>query len=694
VTTIQQIGPQEAAGAEYILRISRLTVDKLGVKLYDKASAVVAELVANAWDADAAEVVVRIPLGTELARKDETKDRGYLIEVIDNGHGMTPDEARRDYLEVGRDRRTHTEQGTKSRERGRPVMGRKGIGKLAPFGICKIIEVISSGGEKTTEGYLTTHFTMRFEDIVKDSDTDVPLDSGELDGTYQPERGTTIRLSDFRPRKVPVRDVFFRQLGRRFALAEKSDFVVYVEDTRAETAEREVVPQLDVEVLEHTRLDLAPYAVEIKDDQGQTEQELPVSGWLALAREAYKDEEMTGVRIYARGKIVATTRDFEQPAGYTGEYAIRSYLVGEVHVEWLDEDDGEDLVRTDRQDILWDSELGDALREWGKERIVQLGNMAKEPRRKRVRDTFLERSQIAERAEDRFADKSIVDAAVELAQQIGGFAAEDELADDDYISDLTDVILSVAPHRALIDAFQEFSQLTLDSENPPTLESLVDLFSKTRIAELASYSQIAAERVRVIQELERLLYEQTSDEAALQRILTEGPWLIEPTWTVISQNQGLLTFKQAFEQFWKKRTGGEVELAIEYGKKRPDFVLVSVGGMLHIVEIKAPGHAFDDTDFERLHNYAEAFSEFGDKNKVVMSSFPEGWRIDLVADDVSLKDKIKKRAYDSLVQNGQLKQISWNDFAYRAKHAHEEFLSVQEKIRHFLQEEEAGDAAA
>lgn len=457
---------------------------------------------------------------------------------------------------------------------------------------------------------------------------------------------------------------------------------------------REVVPHLNVEVLEHTRLDLAPYPVQIKDDEGQTEQELPVTGWLALAKEAYKDEEMTGVRVYARGKIVATTRDFEQPAGYTGEYTIRSYLVGELHVEWLDEDQGEDLIRTDRQDILWDSELGDALREWGKERIVQLGNMAKEPRRKRVRDTFLERSQIAARAEDKFTDKAIVDAAIELAQQIGGFAAEDELADDDYVSDLTDVILSVAPHRALIDAFQEFSQLTLDSDAPPTLDSLVELFSKTRVAELASYSQIAAERVRVIQELERLLYEQTSDESALQRILTEGPWLIEPTWTVISQNQGLLTFKQAFEQFWKKRTGDEVELAIEYGKKRPDFVLVSVGGMLHIVEIKAPGHAFDDKDFERLHNYAEAFGEFADKNKGVMSSFPERWRIDLVADEASIKDKIKKRAYDSLVQNGQLKQMSWNDFAYRARHAHEEFLTVQEKLHRFLDEQETGDAAA
>ncbi|MHB8211546.1 MAG: hypothetical protein ACYDDP_09425 [Acidithiobacillus sp.] len=48
-----------ANGSPYHLRISRLTVDKLGVKLYDKAGAVVAELIANGYDADAETVSVR-----------------------------------------------------------------------------------------------------------------------------------------------------------------------------------------------------------------------------------------------------------------------------------------------------------------------------------------------------------------------------------------------------------------------------------------------------------------------------------------------------------------------------------------------------------------------------------------------------------------------------------------------------------
>jgi hypothetical protein len=86
---------------------------------------------------------------------------------------------------------------------------------------------------------------------------------------------------------------------------------------------------------------------------------------------------MAGVRIYARQKIVATTRDFEQPAGVTGEFAIRSYLVGEVHAEWLDADDGDGLMRTDRRSIIWDSQYGEALRAWALlwDRSVQSGRM-------------------------------------------------------------------------------------------------------------------------------------------------------------------------------------------------------------------------------------------------------------------------------------------------------------------------------
>ena len=54
---------------EYTMRISRRTVDKLGVKLYDKVSAVIAELIANSYDADAREVCSTCPYGTVSRKK-------------------------------------------------------------------------------------------------------------------------------------------------------------------------------------------------------------------------------------------------------------------------------------------------------------------------------------------------------------------------------------------------------------------------------------------------------------------------------------------------------------------------------------------------------------------------------------------------------------------------------------------------
>ena len=55
-----------AEETKYTMRISRTTIDKLGIKLYDKVSAAVAELIANAYDADAENVTVTLPLNRWL----------------------------------------------------------------------------------------------------------------------------------------------------------------------------------------------------------------------------------------------------------------------------------------------------------------------------------------------------------------------------------------------------------------------------------------------------------------------------------------------------------------------------------------------------------------------------------------------------------------------------------------------------
>ncbi|MCY3849257.1 MAG: ATP-binding protein [Acidimicrobiaceae bacterium] len=654
----------------YSMRISRLTIDKLGVKLYDRASAVIAELIANSYDADARNVTVRVPLATQLDKKPQA-DQGHGVDweivVEDDGHGMTPEEATDHYLKVGRDRRVSHAQGATSRSLKRPVMGRKGIGKLAPFGICRQIEVLSAGGENTRHGYVVSHFLMNFDDIVLDEEGDAPLQTGDRDRTFQSRPGTAVTLRNFLPKRVPNEETFHRQLGRRFARIE--GFAIAVEDTRGEPDTATPLMPFEVPVVDSTRIDLGDRPVPYG------ERSLPVRGWVGMATESYRNEEEAGVRIYARNKIVATTHDFGQISGFTGEFTARSYLVGEIHAEWLDEDAGEDLIRTDRQGILWDSDHGQALQAYGKDLVREVARRSREPRRRKVYELFLEKSGIEAKARERFEEGAVVEAVSDLAKKIGSLAAEDELDDEVYVSDLSEIILAVAPHKALIDSFREFAQ-EVSLPGAESLDRLVTLFGKTRVAELASYAQIAAERVQSIEQLKRTLDSSDVEEKDLQKIISSAPWLVRPDWTVITANQTLRTLRDRLTASWSEQFGEAIDIAISHESKRPDLTLVSVDNQLYVVELKKPRYTFGTHDFDRLYNYVHALERFKNDHPQFFSEFAKGWCLHLVVDEVSIADTQKNAHFESLKADMKVVQMSWNEFLLQTSKAHERFLDV------------------
>ena len=118
------------------LKFSGALVEQLGAQLYPSATATVAELISNAWDADAHNVWVTIPFGQSWTEGDE-------IVVLDDGHGMTRAQAQSRFLIVGRKRRL--QDGGKS-PGGRDVHGRKGIGKLAAFGTAEVLDCVTVRG--------------------------------------------------------------------------------------------------------------------------------------------------------------------------------------------------------------------------------------------------------------------------------------------------------------------------------------------------------------------------------------------------------------------------------------------------------------------------------------------------------------------------------------------------------------------
>jgi hypothetical protein len=290
----------------------------------------------------------------------------------------------------------------------------------------------------------------------------------------------------------------------------------------------------------------------------------------------------------------------------------------------------------------------------------------------------LELASIRDRAKQKFEDVRVVETAIKLAGSIGGFAAEDELEDEDYIDGLSEIILSVAPHQTLMEAFREFSSQV--TTNGATLESLVELFSTTRVAELASYGQIALERVTALENLERVI-DAKANELDLQKIICSAPWMIDPTWTVVTANEQLRTFANRMCAYWKDYYGECLVIAVDHETSKPDFTALGVRGQLHAVEIKRPGHNFDNEDYERFEKYIHAFRNLFRDHGTIRTDFPNGWRILLVCDGMNLSNTTQHEAMSSFINKNEVERISWTDFLTGAQRANNSFLEARREAR-------------
>lgn len=692
----------------YKMTISRLTVDKLGVKLYDKVSAVIAEMVANSYDADATKVEVKAPMGQLLAtkQKGELQDKGYTIEVIDYGIGMTPDEVNSFYLVVGAERRNDVKRGAISKKFKRKVMGNKGVGKLAPFGICEKIEVLSSGGDlvegkdeqgNKTKGYLTAHLILDRNRILKDVEYAYEPTVGSLDGIVRPKTGTHIILRGFAHRYVPEIDQFERQLSQRFGIESPNWKIVLLDSLRkpADDGAKRTVGEFSIQKMENTEI---RFEVTEKDGalvhraispNGSTFADLdagfqlddkfyPVSGWVAYSKDPYKDDLMAGVRIYCRGKIAAQTNIFNRGAGFTGEYNVRSYLVGELHADWLDET--EDLIQTDRRDILWSHELGSAFEQWGQAVIKKIGNLSKEPMKVRTWDLFQAKTKLHERIDRAFPlveQKEIRKNAMDLAKIVGQTVRKEELDDEASVSSLVQLSLLLAPHVTLDEKLRQAAEV---GDSP--LGVITEILKTARIAELSSFGLIAEDRVKVIQRIEVMKDNPNTIEAEFQNLITQAPWLINPQWSPIIANQAFSTLKKEFQKYYKEKTGEDLELGdFTDPNKRTDFVLSSQDTIVQIIEIKKPKHKLQNEEMERINTYVEQMNNFlEDPGNVGFKEFFSNFHVTLVCDGVSLTG-LAKTAFEGLKEQDVLEHVNWRTFLLRTRKMHEKFLQEAERQR-------------
>lgn len=339
-----------------VLKFGGSLVEQLGAQLYPSVTATVAELISNAWDADAANVWVDIPFD------EDWNNPSAQIVVTDDGHGMTRDQAQDAYLVVGRRKRFGV-LGDRS-EGGRLVHGRKGIGKLAAFGTAGYLECAT-----LRQGSLTT-FGIDYDELRRlNPDQDYFVDPiSPVDPLIAPsgsllQHGTRVRLSMLRVRRKISAESFKLSLSRRFAI---KDMAVWING--------KALSRFDIPLQFRLPADGSPDEATI-DPDGWASETLAsgdsVRWWIGFTEKPLAAGDQQGISVLARQKMAQRPFKFERSAGTTAQLGYE-YLVGEVEANWLDEGDDidTDYIQSNRDQIQVENPRLDEFMAWGRTRLA------------------------------------------------------------------------------------------------------------------------------------------------------------------------------------------------------------------------------------------------------------------------------------------------------------------------------------
>jgi hypothetical protein len=356
-------------------KVSPHIVEDLGVNLYTTLSRVLVEYVANAHDADADECrismddsalaaamgVVKATFERETADYEalgaaanksakvpaplgrRTLPESCCIIVEDDGDGMTREELQNNFLLIGR-RRRH-ESGEVRTKRKRVLMGRKGLGKLAGFGVAHRVEVIS---RKAGDSH-AVKIVLHLPDLVAKRETDEVVVPFEIvaDGGGIKKKGTRIVLSrivhdSIRSGTETARAV----LAEHFSIIKPEQYRIVINGDTLKAKEGPFTHAWPPEPTDVRKLASAT----ITSDEGN----YPFQYRIRFA-ETSLPAARRGLRVYAHNRLSSAPELLDLNTGVHGFQYI-SYMDGVVVADFIDDQDT-DYIATDRQSLRWETPL-------------------------------------------------------------------------------------------------------------------------------------------------------------------------------------------------------------------------------------------------------------------------------------------------------------------------------------------------
>jgi len=657
------------AGSRYRMRISLNVLNHLGMHLYSNTPPVLAEAIANAWDADATEVRVQI-------------DRqARAISVRDNGVGMDLADVNEKFLYVGYRKRPSDSSfriskgrnpaGGKANDdfrtpKGRKPMGRKGIGKLSLFSIANRISVYTkkAGGQPES-------FRMDAHKIRKAIEAEDPSTAEE----YKPERikfdqqiaegGTILKIEDLKKIRLTQATVagLKKRIARRFSVL-ADDFRIYVNGEEVSFQDRDYFHKARF-IYQYGR-DYAQHCANLDTDSDTGKQmkfdrtcrfdgdgkadcsgTLAIKGWIAIARRSNdldgdsKDDNLNKIAIVVRGKVAQ--EDILQDFRLGG--MITKYMFGEINADFLDEDDKDDIATSSRQSISEDDPRFKALKSFLRSELNHIWTETNKLKEKKGLENALEANPPLKEWYQELP-KRLQPRAAKIFAEIDKANIDESSKRDFYANGV------LAFERLKMNSAMEM----LDSIDESNLKDFLEFLADVDAIEAANYREIVNERLKVIRKLQQQVTEDAR-ERVLQEYIFDHLWLLDPAWERATQYKNM---EQRIQAAMPGGAGKETTLRTDIRYRRVSAAHV-------VLELKRGSVRLDKTKIEeQLKRYLWAVdaelkkdpeqSKLPIEGICLIGKLPRGWDNpeERRMDEESLRPRrIRVITYDELINNAE-----------------------------------------
>lgn len=604
------------------------TIDHLGVKLYTMIPPMLAELVSNAWDADAHNVYISFVNG-------ENKQ----ISVRDDGEGMSFDELNDKFLRIGRNRREDLNCDVSAG--GRPVLGKKGLGKLSMFGIGRKITITS------VKNGLKNSFVMDYNEIHKGVNGEYEPVMLCVDEKTNDNSGTCITIDEIsRKTDFDLKSIEAGLRGR-FKIFSR-DFSVHIGD--------EIIIN-DCSISE----DSYQFKWVFPDDYTGIDKDLfefgkekGVSGTIYTATTPLKSSQQ-GIVLFSRNKLVQENKAFDK----RGNDNFFMYMSGSFDVDFIDADMHIDNCSTDRKSLAWDNYDNSDLEKL-KELLEEIVSASQSKWRKQRKAKKKEELKNRGKDVDKWY-KTLNESERPLARKLINAIIENDNISENQAEEFVEQIKEMYGFQSFKDFTSHLAEMKqLDDENA------IKLLTDWNIIEAKEYAKIAIGRMETINQFEKYIKENASETKVIQKFLKEFPWLLDPKMSKFEREQ---TYSKILKENFP-------EEKVEGPNKRIDFLCTNSSGVVHIIELKRPAIKIT---FEQLDQIAKYVSFIKRKYRQDVIAV-EGY---LISDNMNYDDGVELE-----IEALELKGIhvkSYSDLLAEAKRYNKQFYDKYEELASSMQ---------